>query len=193
MIRKAQAILNITRKADFLGPLALRLYLAPVMWMAGTQKLTNFASTVEWFGNAEWGLDLPFPTVLAGLVCGAEVIGALFLLLGFAVRWISIPLFLTMIGAAVSVHWQNGWLAIAEGSGFFATERTKGAVERLEKAKEILQEHGNYEWLTENGSIVILNNGIEFAATYAIMLLVLLFRGGGRYFSADYWISRRWT
>lgn len=190
MIRKAQDLLNLTRKADFLGPLVLRLYLAPIMWMAGTQKFNNFSSTVEWFGNAEWGLDLPFPTVLAVLVTGTEVIGAVFLLLGFAVRWISIPLFLTMIVAAITVHWQNGWLAIAEGTGFFATERTIGAAERLEKAKEILQAHGNYEWLTENGSIVILNDGIEFAATYSIMLLVLFFIGGGRYISVDYWISR---
>lgn len=183
MMLKAQDLLNLTRKADFLGPLALRLYLAPIMWMAGTQKLNDFHSTVEWFGNAEWGLGLPFPAVLAVLVIWIEVNGAVFLLLGFAVRWISIPLFLIMIGAAITMHWQNGWLAIAEGTGFFATERTLGAAERLEKAKEILQAHGNYEWWTEIGSI-------EFAATYSIMLLVLFFIGGGRYISVDYWISQ---
>jgi len=37
---------------------------------------------------------------------------------------------------------------------------------------------------------VILNNGIEFAATYFIMLLALFFIGAGRYFSMDYWIRR---
>ena len=119
------------------------------------------------------------------------MIGAVFLLFGFAVRWISIPLFFTMVVAAITVHWQNGWLAIAEGSGIFATERTQDAAERLVRAKDILQQHGNYDWLTETGNFVILNNGIEFAATYSIMLLVLFFIGGGRYVSLDYWIARR--
>lgn len=46
-------------------------------------------------------------------------------------------------------------------------------------------EHGNYDWLTSSGSVVILNNGIEFAATYFVMLLALFFMGGGRYVSLD--------
>jgi len=53
-----------------------------------------------------------------------------------------------------------------------------------------LQEQGNYEWLTAKGSVAILNNGIEFAATYFLMLLVLLFWGGGRYVSLDYYLDR---
>jgi uncharacterized membrane protein YphA (DoxX/SURF4 family) len=128
---------------------------------------------------------------MAALVTATEVIGAVFLLLGFAVRWITIPLFITMVVAAITVHWQNGWLAIAEGSGIFATERTQAAAEKLSRAKEILQEHGNYDWLTEAGSFVVLNNGIEFAITYSIMLLMLFFIGAGRYVSLDYWITRR--
>jgi uncharacterized membrane protein YphA (DoxX/SURF4 family) len=191
IINKFQAFLDFTGKMDFLGPLALRLYLAPIMWMAGTQKLNSFSDTVTWFGDPDWGLGLPFPALMAALVTGTEVIGAVFLLLGFAVRWITIPLFVTMVVAAITVHWQNGWLAIAEGSGIFATERTQAAAEKLSRAKEILQEHGNYDWLTEAGSFVILNNGIEFAVTYSIMLLMLFFIGAGRYVSLDYWITRR--
>jgi putative oxidoreductase len=38
----------------------------------------------------------------------------------------------------------------------------------------------------------VLNNGIEFAATYFIMLLALFFLGGGKYISADYWIARKY-
>jgi putative oxidoreductase len=94
--------------------------------------------------------------------------------------------------AIVTVHIQNGWLAIAEGTGLFATARTEGAIERLDVAKRILQDHGNYSWLTENGGFVVLNNGIEFAATYFIMLLALFFMGAGNYFSVDYWIARKW-
>lgn len=186
---KAQELLNKTRAVDFLGPLALRLYLFPVFWMAGTNKLGSMESTIEWFGNPEWGLGLPLPALLAWLATLTELIGSLALLFGLGVRWFSIPLMFTMVVAAASVHWQHGWLAIAEGSGLFATERTIAASERLQAAKGLLQEYGNYDWLTEKGNFVILNNGIEFAATYFIMLLVLLFIGSGRYVSVDYWIA----
>lgn len=64
------------------------------------------------------------------------------------------------------------------------------AVERLDRAKSILQEHGNYGWLTEHGNFVVLNNGIEFAATYFIMLLALLYLGSGKA-GLDYWLNRR--
>jgi putative oxidoreductase len=37
---------------------------------------------------------------------------------------------------------------------------------------------------------VILNNGIEFGVTYLVMLLSLLFTGGGRFTSIDYYLSR---
>ena len=176
---------------DFLAPLALRLYLVPILWVAGSKKFTNFSSTVDWFGNDDWGLGLPLPYLVVFLVALVEVMGALFLLLGFGVRLISIPLMLTMLVAGATVHLKNGWLAIAEGSGVFANERTLGAVERLDIVKGLMKDYGNYEWLTENGSVVILNNGIEFAATYFIMLLVLFFIGAGNYVSADYWLKRK--
>ena len=190
LLVQLQRLLDSTRAFDFLGPLALRLYLVPIFWMAGTRKLSDMDSVIQWFGNTEWGLGLPFPEFMAWAAALTEAGGAILLLIGFAVRWVSIPLMITMAVAAVTVHLKNGWLAIAEGSGLFATERTEGAVVRLERAKEILQEHGNYSWLTENGSFVVLNNGIEFAATYFIMLLVLFFIGAGRFFSMDYWVRR---
>lgn len=188
---RMQALLDLTRTVDWLGPLALRLYLVPVFWMAGTMKIDGWENTVAWFGNPDWGLGLPFPFLMAFLATGAEVVGAISLLLGLGLRWMCIPLMATMVVAAVSVHWQYGWLAIASGSGMFVTERTVGAIDRLDRAKSILKEHGNYEWLTENGGLVILNNGIEFATTYFIMLLALFFIGGGRYVSLDYWIARK--
>ncbi|NOQ69619.1 MAG: hypothetical protein GQ573_05900, partial [Gammaproteobacteria bacterium] len=54
----------------------------------------------------------------------------------------------------------------------------------------ILSEHGNINWLTETGNFTILKNGIEFAATYFIMLLVLFFNGAGKA-SVDYFISKK--
>ncbi|MEE9413580.1 MAG: DoxX family protein [Methylococcales bacterium] len=189
-LEKAHTLLNSIRHFDFIAPLLLRLYLVPIFWMAGSKKFYSFSDTASWFGNEKWGLGLPFPELMTFLVTGVELAGAILLLLGLAVRWISIPLLITMLVAAITVHWQNGWLAIAEGSGIFATDRTLGAIERLDRGKEILQEYGNYSWLTEQGSFVVLNNGIEFAATYIIMLTVLLFSGGGRYVSLDYWCLR---
>jgi len=193
LFNKLHALLETTRSADFLAPLALRLYLAPIFWMAGIGKLGSMESTIEWFGDPDWGLGLPFPALLAWMAALTETGGAVLLVFGLAVRWVSIPLIVTMLVAMFTVHWQNGWLAIAEGSqSLFANDRTIAAMDRLERINSILQTHGNYDWLTEHGSVAILNNGIEFAATYTIMLLVLFFYGAGRYVSADYWIGRRW-
>lgn len=190
---RAQGLLDRSRAVDFLAPLLLRAYLVPVFWMAGMQKFANFDSTVEWFGNPEWGLGLPFPTLLAFFAAATELAGAVLLALGLAVRLIAVPLIATMIVAIFTVHLEHGWLAIAEYAGPFATERTMMAIDRLNEAKEILREHGDYEHLTEHGSLVILNNGIEFAVTYLIMLLSLFFTGAGRYVSLDYWIRKRLT
>lgn len=187
-----QRLLDATRSVDFLAPLALRLYLAPIFWMAGTSKLQDFESTAAWFGNPDWGLGLPFPELMTALAAGTETIGAVLLVLGLAVRWISIPLMITMLVAIFAVHWQNGWQAIADSK--FCLFNCSDAIEagtRLERAREILQEHGNYSWLTEQGSFVVLNNGIEFATTYFIMLLTLFFIGAGKYLSIDYWVARR--
>lgn len=190
LLKRINAPLSHLSFSDFLAPLAIRLYLVPVFWMAGIGKLNDMDSTIAWFGNTDWGLGLPFPTLLAWLASITEAAGAVMLLIGFGVRWISLPLMITMLVAGFTVHWQNGWLAIATGSGIFATQRTVEAAERLERAKAILQEHGHYGWLTEHGNFVVLNNGIEFAATYFIMLLALLSLGSGKA-GLDYWLNRR--
>lgn len=191
-ILQLQALLDRTRTFDFLAPLALRLYLAPIFWMAGTGKFSAFEDTAAWFGNPDWGLGLPFPTLMAFLAAGTETLGAIMLLFGLGVRWISIPLLFTMLVAIFAVHWQHGWQAIADTKFcLFNCGDAQEAVLRLDSAKAILQEHGNYSWLTEQGSFVVLNNGIEFAVTYLIMLLVLFFIGAGKYASLDYWIARK--
>ena len=191
LLNQLQNLLDISRHLDFLAPLLLRAYLVPIFYMAGTQKFNSFDDTVSWFGDPNSGLGLPMPWLMAFLATAAELAGAFMLAFGFATRWITIPLMFTMVVAAKTAHWANGWLAISTGSGIFATERTESAIERLGRAKSILQENANYSWLTENGTLVILNNGIEFSATYFIMLLALLFLGGGRYVSVDYWIARK--
>jgi uncharacterized membrane protein YphA (DoxX/SURF4 family) len=191
LANKAQDLLDLTRSVDFLGPLLLRLYLVPVFWVAGTNKLSGMDNVIAWFGNPDWGLGLPLPALMAWMATLAEVGGAVLLAIGLATRWISIPLIITMTVAALSVHWQNGWQAVADAQSPFPPADIGAAMERLDRARAILQEHGNYEWLTQSGSFVISNNGIEWAATYFVMLVALLFIGGGRFVSLDYWIARR--
>lgn len=182
---------------DGIPPLLLRLYLAPVFIQAGWTKLSHFNDTVFWFGDKEWGLGLPFPELMVSLAVGTEFIGGWLLLFGLLTRLLALPLMFTMFVAAVTAHWQQGWLAIADSSSWFAdgtilyNESIMAAAEKKERAIAILQEYGNYEWLTSSGSITILNNGIEFAATYFIMTMVLLFTGGGRFTSVDYFVKSK--
>jgi uncharacterized membrane protein YphA (DoxX/SURF4 family) len=190
LLIKIHSLLNKTRQVDFLAPLMLRMYLVPVFWMAGTKKIEGFEGIVEWFGNSDWGLGLPFPFVMAILATATEFFGAIALFFGLAVRWLSIPLMFTMIVAAGTVHWDNGWQAITDPSAPFANERVIEASNKLVIVKDVLQEHTNYDYITSTGSVVMLNNGIEFSVTYFVMLLALLFMGAGRYVSVDYWVER---
>jgi len=205
---------------DGIPALLLRLYLAPVFIMAGFSKtqmldpsVTGLASfmadpnIIAWFGNSDWGLGLPFPALLANLVILVEFFGGWLLLVGALTRLITIPLMFTMIIAATTVHADNGWFAITPTNpdispakmmtwvGFeqanTSLENSTATAERLGKMREILEENGNTEWLYENGSIVVLNNGIEFSATYFIMLLALFFIGAGRYTSVDHYVFNR--
>lgn len=204
VLNRAQDLLDLRRYLDFTAPLLLRIYLAPVFFLAGSNKWNPLAedatlnpaeglkNTAEWFGNPEWGLGLPAPLLMAMLAWAAEFMGAIALALGLAVRWICVPLMFTMVVAATTVHWDNGWQAVHDPKSPHAAEHAGEAIDRLARAKSILREHGNYDWLTEHGSFVVSNNGIEWAATYFIMLVALFFLGGGRWVSLDHWIAARY-
>lgn len=206
LLQRVHGWLDGSRQLDFIAPLLLRLFLAPVFISAGLNKLLAFDSTVEWFGNADWGLGLPLPWLMAFLAVATELLGGVFLLLGLATRYIAVPLMVTMLVAAFAVHWDNGWYAIAPSDPATSMSQPLAAIgvpgaeaslqnseevsKRLDAARGLLQEHGHYNWLTETGPFVVLNNGIEFAATYFIMLLSLFFTGAGRYLSVDYWLGK---
>jgi uncharacterized membrane protein YphA (DoxX/SURF4 family) len=192
LLNRAQDLLDRTRAVDFLGPLALRIYLAPVFILAGSNKLAHSEYLAPYFESL--GIPAPqFMVYVAGLI---ELAGGIALLAGLAVRWLAVPLMFTMLVAAATAHWENGWHVLPESEltvpWEWRTDLIEEASERKEQARQILREHGDYEWLTEAGSFTVLKNGIEFAATYFIMLLALFFTGAGRYFSLDYWIARKW-
>lgn len=202
-----------------IAPLLFRIILAPVLIIAGFNKL-NLSneeldlyarlladpSVVAWFGNAEWGLGLPFPDLLAFLAGWSEFLGGILLLLGLLTRVVAIPLMITMLVAATTVHMDNGWFAITPTNpdtsaaklfhwlGFDAAtaslENSQEAAERLALIKSIVAENGKPSYLYEKGNIAILNNGMEFSLSYFVILLSLFFTGAGRYFSADYWLRR---
>ncbi|OUS72342.1 quinol oxidase [Pseudoalteromonas sp. A601] len=205
---------------DGIPSLLFRLILAPVMIIAGYSKLNLSVDSVglselflaspdivAWFGNEQWGLGLPFPDLLAFLAGWSEFLGGWFLLLGLFTRVITIPLMFTMVVAATTVHWGNGWFAItptnpqtsaAQVLDWLSIPGAKDSLansleaqQRIDKIKTLVNEHGYPEYLYETGTPVILNNGIEFSAIYFVMLLSLFFTGGGRFVSLDYWLYSR--
>ncbi|MBD1581355.1 HvfX family Cu-binding RiPP maturation protein [Pseudoalteromonas sp. S16_S37] len=212
-------IFSKIRIFDGLPALLMRLIVAPVMIIAGYNKL-NIANddigfpnnlladqnVISWFGNEQWGLGLPFPDVLAFLAGWSEFLGGWLLLIGLLTRLVSIPLLFTMFVAATSVHWDNGWFSVAPSNpqtsaaqvfnwlGFSAAQESlnnsEQVAERLDKIKSLVETHGYPDYLYEKGNIVILNNGIEFSAIYFVMLLSLLFTSGGRFVSFDYWLKQ---
>lgn len=199
-------ILQKLKCLDVVLLLALRVYLAPIFIVAGLAKLNSFHDTANWLGNSEWGLGLPFPVLMTALVIFAELIGGFALLFGIFTRFFSISLIIAMLVATFKVHLKNGWFAIAPSDGATSTAifwdklgfnsasqslaNSAEVASRIEKAKEILQTHGNYDWLTQTGNFVILNNGVEFSVTYLIMLLPLLIYGAGNYVSVDYYLTK---
>ena len=205
---------NITSHLDGVASLALRLILGPVLIISGWEKLTGQNYFVSILDSFPFPFNILPPELSWQMSIWIELIGGILLLVGFAVRWISLPLMVMMFVAGYSVHLKNGWTAIApsfpspvcvqgtvehDEAGPFkkfvecytVNERTIEASRRLAEAKAILREHGDYRHLNSSGAIVKLNNGIEFAATYFVMLLALLIIGGGRYFSTDYWLARK--
>ena len=179
--------LGIISHGTGLPLLALRIYLFPIMLQAGWNKFASFDNTVSWFGDS---LSLPFPWLMAVLAGLAEFGGAILLLLGWFTRLVAIPLMITMLVAAFLVHADNGWLTLSDSSSWLANERVMEAAPKKSEIRQIVREHGDFKRLTSTGNITILNNGMQFAITYFVMLLVLFFFGGGRYVSADYWLSK---
>lgn len=168
------------RVFDFLAPLALRLWLAPMFWVDGVQRLGLFSSAdFIWYNPMTWvnyeavqanaaaltgsvmsGLGSETLTLLIG---GIEVIGAVLLIFGFAVRWVVLAL-----GFVVIVL---GLLALGDASF-------------VEAGKQLLMEHG---------FVGMLSNTTEVYLTYFIMLLALFFMGAGRWCSLDWFIYRHFA
>ena len=168
------------RGLDFLPPLLLRLFLAPLLYVSGSQKLGMFTGEYSKWNPLSWfntdnpihqatsaGLaKVPFigdsiASLLTTSIGWLEIIGALLLLIGFAVRWISLPLL-----ALVAL---TGIVAL-NGQDIVAT------------FKEMLMTHGYTDMSSSTFSKAVI---------YFLMLLTLFFMGAGRFFSVDWFLHRR--
>jgi len=178
------SLTNIANQLQDIPLLAIRFILAMGFYYPAMEKWNNMEATIMWFGNEEWGLGLPFPELQAYLAASTEFLGVWMLIFGIGTRLISVPLFFTMIMAYVTVHGGHGWYTIGQSA------LSPEIAERIGSAKDILKEHGNYSWLTEQGSFVILQNGVETVVTYMAMLATLITVGPGRV-SADFFIAKK--
>ncbi|EEO02828.1 TPA: DoxX family protein [Vibrio cholerae] len=186
ILNRYDRLIEKCKKWDFIVLFSVRLFLVPVIFVGARSKVLGFAGTVAWFGasTAEGGLNLPFPELMAFLAAATEVVGCICIALGLFTRIMAIPMIFMMSVASAMVHWKHGWDAIAT-SGMEATIRLNGFIEWL-----AVNFPGRYNYITELGDPVMLNNGMEFAVTYFVMLMVLFIYGGGRYVSLDYWLKK---
>ncbi len=119
--------------SGFLAPLALRLYLAPVFWMAGCQKLADMPATIS--GSAIPTGTRPAVSRTAGLARRAEARPVARAAVVRPGRALDQPaLMVTMLVAIFAVHWPNGWQAIADPSAPFANAQVLEAGEKLARA-----------------------------------------------------------
>lgn len=169
---------------DFLPLLGLRLYLGPVFWVAGIQKLMHIHGTATLFGNAEWGYGLPYPELLAYAVGGLEAAVGLSLALGLGVRVMAramLGLLLIMIAIMYQAH---GWYFIA-GHSHEATQRLNDFLIWIER-----HHPQRYTYITELGRPVVLKQGIELLVGQFLMVWMLAWQGAGRFLSFDYYLKK---
>lgn len=170
------------RGLDFLPPLLFRFFLAPIFWVEGSQRLGLFTGEgIVWWNpmtwidqatyqqgadalaNAQGLISVPAPSLMNGVIGGFEVAAAILLIIGFAVRWISLPI--------MAIIMVMGLAALTLGG------------DAMQAGKDLLLSHG---YMTP------ANTGITSALTLFLMVLALFFMGAGRFFSVDWWIHHRY-
>ncbi len=165
------------RVFDFIAPLVIRLFLAPMFWISGVKHLGLFSSPdFVVYNPMTWGNAEAFQQSVAGmsntlfsgmgaetlviLLGSIEIAAAILLVLGFAVRWVTLALMFVVVVL--------GLMAMGD-AGFLNT------------MQQLVMSHG-YTDMT--------NNLTEVYLVYFILLLALFFMGAGRWFSLDWYIFR---
>ncbi len=91
--------------------LIMRGFLVYGFYSPALYKVTDFGGTARWFDQ----LGIPLPTLNAYLAGITEMAGVILLTIGLGVRYITIPLIITMIVAIMTVHIDNGFSAAKNG------------------------------------------------------------------------------
>ncbi len=146
---------RLRASGEYVWPLALRLILAWEFWEAGVTKLggKNWFADIPW---ADWqrGFPWPFSTLPVELnwlaATWGELVFSLLLFFGLFTRFAAISLVVISAVAAAAVHWPAQW-------GSFP---------------ELWQ---GYVITSKDGS-----GNFKLALLFIIMLLPLVFQGGGR-------------
>ena len=153
---------EFTRLSEYtksLGLLFLRLILAYTFFAPAMVKWADIASVASWFES----MGIPFPTLNAYMAASTEITGVVLLTLGLLTRFISIPLIVIMFVAIATVHGENGFAFVTEGT-------------------EVVNAYVNGDLV--EGTMIKLQNGYELVLYYIAMLFVLVGQGGGK-FSLD--------
>ncbi|WGZ93743.1 MAG: DoxX family protein [Candidatus Thiothrix putei] len=162
---------------DFIAPLAIRLFLAPMFWVSGVKHLGLFSSSdfviynpLTWVNTEAFQQSVAAMsnTVLSGmgaetlliLLGTIEIVAAILLVLGFAVRWVVLALMFVVVVL--------GLMAMGE-AGFLTT------------MQQLVMSHGY---------TTMVNNQTEVYLVYFVLLLALFFMGAGRWVSLDWFIYR---
>lgn len=165
------------RVFDFLAPLAIRLFLAPMFWISGVKRLGLFSSSdfviynpMTWVNTEAFqqsvasmsntlfsGMGAETLVILLGCI---EITAAILLVLGFAVRWVTLALMFVVVVLGL----------IAMGDAGF-----------LSSMEQLIMSHGYTN---------ITNNVVEVYLVYFVLLLALFFMGAGRWVSLDWYIYR---
>jgi len=102
---------RLTEYLQSLGLLLARIAVGYGFYEPAMMKWKDIGSVAEWFGS----MGIPLPLLHAYLAATTEIVGVVFLILGFMTRLISIPLIVIMIVAIFTVHLSNGFSAGSNG------------------------------------------------------------------------------
>jgi putative oxidoreductase len=99
ILARAKRIESELERASWLPPLLVRLFVGYFFFETGLGKVGNLGALVERFQG--WGI--PVPAVSAAVSAYTELIGGALLFFGLLTRLASIPLFINMLVATLTV------------------------------------------------------------------------------------------
>jgi putative oxidoreductase len=104
-------MVDFLKKLEWLPLLIFRLILAHGFYLPAYYKLKNPEVFIANFDK----MGIPAPAFNFYLATTTEVLAVILLPLGLGVRFISVPLMVTMLVAIFVGHWDNGFLASKGG------------------------------------------------------------------------------